>query len=44
MNGYESADELCPACRATLLVRVTGEGDPVCPNCEDWRQKTPGAP
>ncbi len=39
MKGYEPSDELCPVCRATLLTSVSGEGEPVCPNCEDWRRK-----
>jgi hypothetical protein len=44
MKHYEPADDLCSVCRATLLVRVTGESDTMCPNCEDWRQETAGAP
>jgi uncharacterized protein YbaR (Trm112 family) len=39
MDGYEPADELCPVCRATLLVKRTAEDDHVCPNCEDWRRE-----
>ena len=39
MERYEPGDDLCSVCRGTILVSVSGDGQPLCPNCEDWRRK-----